>query len=234
MAQPDYAPGRSGHALTLAAPTRRRGHGGLKALAPWQECDLSQGSRRWRFRLPNPQDRGDSRPPAGGQPCWGKPVAGEDAYGDTHDCVQCIQPPGPLMSERFDFAFAASYRRPARLFGITPARAFVTVSETELQVRFGAWHLVSRLSNVTGAEMTGGFRWLKTAGPPHLSFGDRGVTFATNGERALCVSFRRPVLGIDPTGMLRHPGATLTVRDPLALQTAIERGRTAPDPRSPR
>lgn len=127
------------------------------------------------------------------------------------------------MSERFDFAFAGSYRLPARLFGITPARAFVTVTSTELRVRFGTWHLVSWLDNITGTEVTGGFRWLKTAGPPHLSFADRGVTFATNGERALCVSFRRPVRGIDPTGILRHPGATLTVRDPIALQAAIER-----------
>ena len=130
------------------------------------------------------------------------------------------------MSERFDFAFAASYRLPARLFGITPARAFVTVSDTELQVRFGPWHLMSPLDNITGTEMTGGFRWLKTAGPPHLSFADRGVTFATNGDRALCVSFRTPVRGIDPTAVQRHPGATLTVRSPHALRAAIERGRT--------
>jgi hypothetical protein len=129
------------------------------------------------------------------------------------------------MSERFDFAFAASYRLPALLCGITPARALVTVTATELQVRFGAWQLISRLDNINGTEMTGGFRWLKTAGPPHLSFADRGVTFATNGERALCVSFRTPVRGIDPTGIQRHPGATLTVRDPLALKAAIERGR---------
>jgi hypothetical protein len=129
------------------------------------------------------------------------------------------------MSERFDFAFAASYRLPAWFFGITPARAFVTVTDAELQVRFGAWHLVSPLDNLTGTDVTGDFRWLKTAGPPHLSFADRGVTFATNGDRALCVSFRTPVRGIDPTGILRHPGATLTVRDPLALKAAIERGR---------
>jgi hypothetical protein len=71
------------------------------------------------------------------------------------------------MSERFDFAFAASYRLPARLFGITPAQAFVTVTATEMQVRFGAWHLMSRLDTITGTEMTSRFRWLKTAGPPH-------------------------------------------------------------------
>lgn len=132
------------------------------------------------------------------------------------------------MSERFDFAFAPSYLLPARVFGVTPARAFVMVTATELQVRFGAWHLVSPLDNITGMELTGGFGWLKTAGPPHLSFTDRGVTFATNGERALCLSFRSPVRGIDPTGILRHPGATLTVRDPNALQAAIEQ-RTQPD-----
>ena len=69
---------------------------------------------------------------------------------------------------------------------------------------------------------TGGFRFLKTAGPAHLSFADRGVTFATNGDRAACVRFHEPVRAIDPTGLIRHPGATLTVADPPALIAALE------------
>ena len=98
-------------------------------------------------------------------------------------------------------------------------------------MRFGVWHLASRLDNIIGTEVTGGFRWLKTAGPLHLSFADRGVTFATNGERALCVSFRRRCVASTRRGILRHPGRP-TVRDPIALQTAIERGRT-PGPEEP-
>ena len=43
------------------------------------------------------------------------------------------------------------------------------------------------------------------------SLADRGVTFATNSRRGLCVSFVEPVHGIEPTGVLRHPAATVTV-----------------------
>ncbi|WP_404385988.1 hypothetical protein LL946_06540 [Knoellia locipacati] len=125
------------------------------------------------------------------------------------------------MSERFDFAFAPAYRLPALLFGIRPGTADVVVTEDELRVRFGPWRLVTGLDNVSGFEETGDFRWLKTAGPPHLSFTDRGVTFATNGDRALCVSFREPVPAIDPTRTIRHPGATLTVARPDLLRAAL-------------
>jgi hypothetical protein len=118
---------------------------------------------------------------------------------------------------RYEFEFAPSYRWPALVLGITPATAWVEVTPGELSVRFGPWRLRSALSNVRAVSETGGFSFLKTAGPPHLSLKDRGVSFATNGDAAVCVQFRRPVAGLDPTGHLVHPGATLTVRDPAAL-----------------
>ena len=70
---------------------------------------------------------------------------------------------------------------------------------------------------------TGGYAWLKTAGPPHLSLVDRGVTFATNGDRGVCLMLRDPVPGIDPTGRIRHPGVTLTVADPDGFEEALRR-----------
>lgn len=91
-----------------------------------------------------------------------------------------------------------------------------------LRVRFGLWSLSTPLDNVAGVEETGDFAYLKTAGPAHLSLADRGVTFATNGDRAVCVRFHEPVRGIDPTGRIRHPGATLTVADPPAVRRALE------------
>ena len=121
----------------------------------------------------------------------------------------------------FPFEFASSYRLPALIVGVTPATASVRVEDDELRVRFGPWSLRTPLSNIAGAERTGGFAFLKTAGPPHLSFSDRGVTFATNGEAALCVQFREPVPGIEPTGRIRHPGATMTVADPDGLARAL-------------
>lgn len=116
------------------------------------------------------------------------------------------------MDEHFDFAFAPAYRLPAALLGITPWTSRVVLGAEELRVRFGPWSLTTPRSNVQDASLTGGFAWHRTAGPPHLSFTDRGVTFATNGDRAVCVRFHEPVRVLDPTGrLLRHPGATLTV-----------------------
>lgn len=125
------------------------------------------------------------------------------------------------MDRDFPFAFAPAYRAAALPFGITPRTTGVRVEDGELLVRFGPWRLRTALTNITSAELTGGFAFLKTAGPPHLSFSDRGVTFATNGDHAVCLAFRSPVAGIDPTRTIKHPGATLTVADPEGLATAV-------------
>ncbi len=125
------------------------------------------------------------------------------------------------MSAEFPFAFAASYRLPALAFGITPRTARVRVVDGELRVRYGPWSLRTPVSNVATGQLTGGFAFVKTAGPPHLSFTDRGVSFTTNGERALCVRFHAPVPALDPTGHLRHPGATMSVGDPEGLAQAL-------------
>ena len=61
--------------------------------------------------------------------------------------------------------------------------------------------------------VTGPYAFLKTAGPARLAITDRGLTFATNGDRGVLVSFRTPVRGLDPLGLLRHPELTLTVCD---------------------
>ena len=122
---------------------------------------------------------------------------------------------------RFPFRFARSYRPVALAFGITPATAYVEVAEGRLRARYGPWRLDTPVANVRSTQRTGGFTWLKTVGPPHLSFADRGVSFTTNGDDALCVLFHEPVTVLDPTGRLRHPGATLTVADPAALDRAL-------------
>ena len=121
----------------------------------------------------------------------------------------------------FPFAFASSYRLPALVFGITPRTASVRVEGDELRVRYGLWSLRTPLSNIASAELSGGFTFLKTAGPPHLSFSDRGVSFTTNGDRALCVEFHEPVPAIDPTRTIKHPGATMSVADPEGLARAL-------------
>lgn len=125
---------------------------------------------------------------------------------------------------RHHFAFTRAYRIAGLPFRVTPTTAWVEVGDTDLVVRFGPWSLRTPLANVAGTTETGGYAFLKTAGPPHLSLADRGISFATNPHRGLCVSFHRPVRGIEPTGRLLHPGATLTVADPDALAAELVAG----------
>ena len=125
----------------------------------------------------------------------------------------------------FPFDFAPIYRAAALPFGVTPATARVEVGDGRLRARFGPWRVDTALANVTGHEVTGPFTVWKTFGPAHLSLADRGLTLATTAARGLCVRFREPVPGIDPTGRIRHPGLTVTVADVEGLAAAIDAGR---------
>ena len=121
----------------------------------------------------------------------------------------------------FEFRFDPTYRRLAAPFGIRPSTARVHVTEEQLDARFGPWRVRTPLANVAATERTGPYTLPKTAGPAHLSMGDRGITFATNGEAGLCIRFLEPVTGIDPFRLIRHPGLTVTVADLDGLERAL-------------
>lgn len=128
-----------------------------------------------------------------------------------------------MASSEFPFRFEPLYRAAALPFGVTPTTARVMVEGDRLRVRFGLWRLDTTLDNITDTQLTGPYSLAKTAGPAHLSFADRGVTFATNSKQGLCMRFRTPVRGIDPTGSIQHPGATVTVADCAGLAAALRR-----------
>jgi len=123
----------------------------------------------------------------------------------------------------FPFRFAASYRLPALAFAVTPKRSWVEVEADRLVARFGPWRVQTPLSNISAVEVSGPYAFLKTAGPARLAITDRGLTFATNGDRGVCVSFLAPVRGIEPFGLLRHPSLTLTVLDVDGLVSTLTR-----------
>jgi hypothetical protein len=114
---------------------------------------------------------------------------------------------------RFEFAFAPSYLRLSRVFLITPERAWVDVDDETFEARFGLYRVRTPRSNVAGAEVTGPYAFWKTAGPARYAITDRGLTFATNGDRGVLIRFAEPVRGLDPLGVLRHPELTVTVAD---------------------
>ncbi|MFY9809613.1 MAG: hypothetical protein WAK86_20475 [Pseudonocardiaceae bacterium] len=130
-----------------------------------------------------------------------------------------------MATHTFSFRFTAPYRLAGLPFGITPTTATVRVADGELAVRFGPWRVRTPLANVASTTITGPFGFLKTAGPAHLSFADRGLTMATNSIRGVCITFREPVPGIEPTGLLRHPALTVTVADCQGL-AAVAAGRS--------
>ena len=119
----------------------------------------------------------------------------------------------PKLAERFDFIWDPAYRRAARPFGITPRNAWVDVDDEMVDARFGPWRLRVPRSNLTGVTATGPYRFFKTAGPARLGVTDAGLTFATNGDRGVLLSFHEKVRASGPTRFLRHPELTVTVAD---------------------
>lgn len=121
------------------------------------------------------------------------------------------------MPTRFPFRFERRLVPFSLVFGVTPRTAWVEVGDDDLTVRFGPWRLVTPRRNIVDGQLTGPYSFAKVAGPAHLSFADRGVTFATTTERGVCFTLREPVPGIAPFGRLPHPGVTVTVEDPERL-----------------
>ncbi len=127
--------------------------------------------------------------------------------------------------QRFDFYFAPAYRIAARPFGITPERAWVQIDDEQVIANYGRWRLRTPLANISRAAITGPYRFYRTAGPARLGVTDGGLTFASNGERGVLLSFRKRVPAIDPLGLIRHPELTVTVADVHGLLDALGAGR---------
>lgn len=68
--------------------------------------------------------------------------------------------------------------------------------------------------------VTGPYRWYRAIGP-RLSLADHGLTFGTTTACGVCLLLREPVPGIDPLGVIRHPGLTLTVADPQRFAATV-------------
>jgi hypothetical protein len=122
---------------------------------------------------------------------------------------------------QFAFDFDPTHQLASLPFGVTPATSVIRVDENDLWVRFGLWSVRTSLTNVIGSELSGPYAFAKTAGPARLSFADKGLTFATNHRAGVCLKFATPIRGIDPFGLIRHPGLTLTPADRDGFVAAV-------------
>jgi hypothetical protein len=123
---------------------------------------------------------------------------------------------------QFAFDFDPAHRLASLPFGVTPATSFIRIDGSDLWVRFGPWSVRTPLTNLIGYELSGPYSFARTAGPARLSFADKGLTFATNHRAGVCLKFGEPIRGIDPLGLIRHPGLTLTVADREGFVAALD------------
>jgi hypothetical protein len=126
------------------------------------------------------------------------------------------------VTAAFAFLFSRAFALAGLPFGVTPRTTSLVVSSGQLLIRFGPWRLATPLSNIAHAEVSGPYRFVKTAGPAHLSFTDHGVTFATNGRRGTCIVLHEPVRALNPLGPPMHPNITVTVDDPERLARLLD------------
>ncbi|MBI4934917.1 MAG: hypothetical protein HY828_13625 [Actinobacteria bacterium] len=143
--------------------------------------------------------------------------------------------PVPANTQRFGFRFDGAVGVAARAFTATESRAYVEIRDRQLSIRFGPWTMSTPFRNIAEVVESGPYHVWKVIGPPRLSFADRGITFATNSERGVCIRFFDPVAGIEPTGRILHPGVTVTVADPDGLVVALgSQARSATTRSTPR
>jgi len=121
---------------------------------------------------------------------------------------------------QFEMAFDPRFRLPLAALGVTPATAHVTVTADRLVACFGPWTCCTTPANVRAVHVTGPYRWYRAIGP-RLSLADHGLTVGTSAARGVCLLLREPVPGIDPLGVIRHPGLTVTVADPAGFAATV-------------
>lgn len=119
----------------------------------------------------------------------------------------------------FDFEFHPRYRYLLRPLGVHAGNSFVAITDDEeFHAKFGRWEIKTPLTNITGFERSGDYKWWKAIGI-RGSLADHGLTFGSTTRHGVCVKFAEkiPALVAGPS----HPGLTVTVADPDALVAAL-------------
>jgi hypothetical protein len=127
--------------------------------------------------------------------------------------------PAVLVHYRLHADFAVGHPWLGRVLG---SGSGLELDADGLRVRLGPWLVTTPLSNLAGAEVSGPFSPWRGLGV-RLSLADRGLTLGTTTGRGVCLRFHEPVPGIDPWGLIRHPGLTVTVSEPDLVAEAINR-----------
>ena len=124
-----------------------------------------------------------------------------------------------LDAQFFPYRFDRRYRAIWRPLGARPEVDGVTVDADTFRATYGRRRVETPLANVTGAHVTGDYRWWKAVGM-RLSLVDDGLTFGTATHGGVCVHFADRVPRV--IGFKDHSALTVTVDDLDGLVAAIE------------
>lgn len=122
--------------------------------------------------------------------------------------------------QTFEFDFEPRYSWLLSPLGVKPGNSFVTIGGDEFHAKFGRWELRTPLTNITGYQRSGDYKWFKAIGI-RGSWVDHGMTFGSSTRQGVCLKFAEPIAAFIP-GMKPHPGLTVTVRDADGLVAALE------------
>lgn len=125
-----------------------------------------------------------------------------------------------MTAIRYPFHFDSRFRPFLFALGVRPETTWAEVGEDGVVARFGPWRVAIAADNIADVCLTGPYQAVKAIGA-RVSFADRGLTFGTSTRGGVCLLLREPVTGIDPAGLVRHPGLTLTVADREAFATSV-------------
>lgn len=96
----------------------------------------------------------------------------------------------------------------------------VLLGDGILRATFGPASVETPIDNVDHTEVTGPHRWYTAVGL-RLSFSDDSITFGTNHQRGLAITFVTPVPRV--IGVRDHSVLWVSVADPEGLAAALER-----------
>ncbi len=120
----------------------------------------------------------------------------------------------------FPFAFEKRYAWMLKPLGVGPDNSAVTVTDDEIAVEFGRFGTRTPLSNISGIERSGDYKFYKAIGL-RGSMVDSGVTFGTTTKAGVCLKFTERIPKVLPFPKDGHRGMTVTVADPDAFVAAL-------------
>ena len=132
-----------------------------------------------------------------------------------------------MATTRFPIRVGDRSRLFLRLWGVTPAKAFVDLSESEVHARFGFGDVTVPVANIARWRIEGPWLWITAIGI-RMSVRHRDLSFAGSPHGGVRMDFRERV----PFGPFRIPALYVAVDDLEAFAAALaERGIPGEDAR---